>query len=90
MRSEDEHPLLAKDLQRLAAHFDAASLHYYGLCTLMAVPLRKAPGFRRLLAVLERLDSILLRLPLVRRQAWLVVVHLRRLPGGPEGGRRRD
>ena len=79
MRSEDEHPLLAHDLVRLAAHFDEARLHYYGLCTLMAVPLRKAPGFRGLLTVLECLDSILLRSPVVRRQAWLVVVELHRL-----------
>ena len=78
MRSEDEHPLLVQDLQRLASHFREGGLHHYALCTLMAVPFRRWPGFRGLVAVLERLDSILLRLPVVRRQAWLVVLQLRR------------
>ena len=78
MRSEDEHPLLAKDLQRLVTLFQAGGVHYYALSTLMAVPFRRVPGGRGLIAALERLDSVLLRLPVVRRQAWLVVLELRR------------
>ena len=81
MRSEDEHPLLARDLRTLAGYFQEARIRYYALCTLMAVPFRRVPGFRGLLAVLQWLDGILLRLPLVQRQAWLVVVQLERPPG---------
>ena len=81
MRSKDEHPLLARDLDRLASYFHGGDIRYYALCTLMAVPLRRVPGFRGVLAALERLDAVLLRLPLVKRQAWLVVLQLERPPG---------
>ena len=78
MRTEDEHPLLARDIETLAGYFQEAHIHYYALCTLMAVPFRALPGFKMLLAVLEWLDGILLRLPFVKRQAWQVVVQLDR------------
>ena len=44
----------------------------------MAVPFRALPGFKMLLAVLEWLDGILLRLPFLKRQAWQVVIQLDR------------
>ena len=78
IRTEDEHPLLARDLETLAGYFHDAHIHYYVLCTLMAVPFRALPGFKGLLAVLEWFDGILLRLPFVKRQAWLVVIQLER------------
>lgn len=78
MRTEDEHPLLSRDLVTLAGYFHEAHIHYYALCTLMAIPFRALPGFKRLLAVLEWLDGILLRLPFVKRQAWLVIIQLER------------
>ena len=78
MRTEDEHPLLASDLKTLAGYFHKARFDYYAFCTLLAVPFRALPGFKGLLSVLEFFDRILLRLPFIKRQAWLVVIQLDR------------
>ena len=78
MRTEDEHPLLASDLETLEGYFHEARFDYYAFCTLLAVPFRALPGFKRLLSVLEFFDRILLSLPLIKRQAWLVVIQLNR------------
>ena len=78
MRSDDEHPLLEKDLKTLAGYFHESRIHYFALFTLMAVPFRPLPGFKLLVRILERIDSLFLILPFVRRQAWLVVLQLER------------
>ena len=78
MRTQDEHPLLVHDLETLAGYFHEAHIHYYVLCPLVAAPLRGMPGFKRVIAILEWLDSILFRLPIIKRQAWLAVIHLQR------------
>ena len=76
MRTEDEQPLRARDLQFLATYFRGARFHYYAICTLMCVPFRGLPGFGGLLRVMEWVDGMLLRLPWVKHQAWLVVIEL--------------
>jgi hypothetical protein len=73
MRSADEHPLRLSDLQRLAARFESAEHRFFSLLTLAAVPLRSA----RLLDALAALDRWILRVPWVRRFAWIVVTELR-------------
>ena len=78
MRTVDEHPLLASDLENLARYFHETRVHYYALCTLLAVPLRSLPGFKKVVSVLEYFDRILLRLPFLKKQAWLVVIQLDR------------
>ena len=78
MRTEDEHPLLVRDLETLVGYFHEAHIYYFVLCALMAVPFRALPGFKGLLAILEWFDGILLRLPFMKRQAWLVIVQLER------------
>ena len=78
MRSEDEHPLLEKDLRTLARYFHVARTYYFTLFTLMAVPFRALPGFRLFVGILERIDRLFFYLPFVRRQAWLVVLQLER------------
>lgn len=82
MRTEDEHPLLASDLETVAGYFHEARIHYYAFCTLMAVPFRALLGFKGLLTVLEFFDRILLRLPFIKRQAWMVVIQLDRPVSG--------
>ena len=78
IRTEDEHPLLVRDLETLAGYFHEVNIHYYSLSTLIAVPFRTLPGFRRLLTLLEWFDSFLLRLPFVKWLAWQVVIELDR------------
>ena len=78
LRTEDEHPLVAGNLQTLVNYFHEAHIGYYTLCALAAVPFRRWPGFKVALWVLERIDRMLLRLPFVKKQAWLVVIQLDR------------
>lgn len=78
MRSEDEHPLLGGDLKTLAGRFQETDIRYFSLCTLLAVPFRRFPGFVPLVRILERIDCLLFRLSFMRRHAWLVVVQLGR------------
>lgn len=75
MRSVDEHPLELRDLQTLAHGFTHAESRFFGLLTLLAVPLRSLPGFGLLLRAFETLDAWLLHGP-ARRFAWITVIHL--------------
>ena len=75
-RTAHEHPLRIADLDMLARPFNEASFDYHVLCALAAVPLRSLPGFGRILAAIERVDAALLSLPIIRRFAWQVVVHV--------------
>lgn len=76
MRSADEHPLRWGELEQLAGHFARARFHCFHLCSLLAVPCRRLPGFSLLLSALEAFDRLLFRLPFLRKQAWIVVLEL--------------
>ena len=76
LRSEDEHPLLMRDLDLIQRHFDAVTFRYYCLTSLLAVPFRGVPGFGALLSALRALDRLLLSLPGLRSQAWIVLMEL--------------
>ena len=77
MRSQDEHPLLTEDLAVLSQSFQKVELRFFHLISLFAVPLRKLPGFSAAVRFLDRIDQLLFRLPILRRQAWIVVVEIR-------------
>lgn len=75
MRTEDEHPLLKRDLALLRRFFKNVDVHYFHFATLAAVPFRNTVLFKPLLALLHRLDRILMRLiPPIRHWSWVVVV----------------
>lgn len=76
IRSEDEHPLLERDLVFLGQHFRQVNIQYFYLTSLAASFLAGKPGFNTVLKSLELLDSILLKLPFVKKQAWLVLIEL--------------
>lgn len=76
IRSEDEHPLLDRDLVFLGQHFKQVNIQYFYLTSLAASFLAGKPGFNTVLKSLELLDSVLLKLPLVKKQAWLVLIEL--------------
>lgn len=76
MRTRHEHPLCSADLGRLAAHFGRVDLSYHHLASLAAAPLAGLPGFRLARALLGGLDAALLRVPVLRRQAWIVIAEL--------------
>ena len=79
LRTPDEHPLTLEDLDLASTFFDGVDVRYFSLTTLLAIPLRRRPGFLRTLFALERLDGALFRLmPWLRRYAWQVVIVLSR------------
>lgn len=70
---EAEHILRRPDFEIAKKYFRTVDLRFYHLATLLAVPFRRLPGFGHLLTCLEAVDSLLLRLPWLRWQAWQVV-----------------
>ena len=83
LRTEDEHPLLVKDLHLSSAYFDHVKYHYFHFASIAATPFRKLPGFGLLLGMLEKFDQLAFALlPPLRKQAWMVVIVL----GGPRKG----
>ena len=76
IRSEDEHPLLDKDLAFLGQHFQQVNIQYFYLTSLAASFIAGKPGFKTVLKYLELLDSALFKLPFVKKQAWIVSIEL--------------
>jgi SAM-dependent methyltransferase len=77
LRTEDEHPLLASDLERARDFFADVGLRYFHLQTLLALPMRRSKRFDRIVGALNRADQALFRvLPPVRRHAWMVALML--------------
>lgn len=75
-RSVDEHPLLKADID-LARHFGfKIDVRFYGLSTLVTVPLRDTPIGDALLGIAASLDAALFRLPWIRWQAWYCLIDL--------------
>jgi ubiquinone/menaquinone biosynthesis C-methylase UbiE len=79
LRTEDESPLLMKDLKMAEAYFGKVETHFFHLVSLIAVLFRNIPGFTHLLKALDATDRALFRFfPLARRYAWQIVIVLSR------------
>lgn len=76
IRSDDEHPLLEQDLKAIKSNFKHTEIRYFYLTSLIASLIAGKPGFNTLLRFCEFADSILLKLPGVRQQAWMVLIEL--------------
>jgi SAM-dependent methyltransferase len=77
MRTPDEHPLLEADFRRMRQQFQHVDIECFNLLALAGVPLRRAPGGRRLVAGLHAVDRWLFnRIPPLRRWAWVAVIRL--------------
>jgi ubiquinone/menaquinone biosynthesis C-methylase UbiE len=70
---EVDHIMRAREFAIPRKYFGKVEMHFYHLFTLFAVPFRKMPFFNPLLRFLEGLDSLVLKLPWIRWQAWQVV-----------------
>jgi len=64
LRTPDEHPLLMSDLRFVRTEFSKVECKFFGLTTLLAVPFQKTPIGSTLMTLCERVDKILLSLPL--------------------------
>ena len=79
LRTEDEHPLLIKEIKAAKKYFNQIELHYFHLFTLLAVPFRTFSWFWGLLKVLAKADEILFKIvPIFKRYAWVVVIVLKK------------
>lgn len=76
IRSQDEHPLLEKDLRAIKSNFKRTKIRYFYLTSLVASSIAGKPGFKALLNICESIDNILLKLPGIRQQAWMVLIEL--------------
>jgi|GEM_PF-3577146 len=76
IRSEDEHPLLKKDLRMIENKFKKSKISYFYLTSLAASLIAGKPGFKMMLNCCRAIDSILLKIPGIKQQAWMVLVEL--------------
>ncbi|TIX51236.1 class I SAM-dependent methyltransferase [Alteraurantiacibacter aquimixticola] len=82
-RTPDEHPLLKSDFTLAERYFDVERLDFYGLTTLLSVPLRDTGPGDAVLSVTSAIDRVLFRSPM-RWLAWYVLIELKK-PAEEEG-----
>ena len=68
---ETEHILRYEDAARMRRFFKKVEVRSFHLAVLGAVPLRKTPLFGAARAVLDGVDSVILRAPGLRAQGWM-------------------
>ena len=68
---ETNHILRFEDDLRMKKYFNKVEVRSFHLGVLAAVPLRKTPLFKPALAVLDRVDSVALRAPGLRKWGWM-------------------
>jgi len=68
------HILKTDDIELIKQHFTNAQVHYFHLLSLLAFPFLPLPGGKFLLKVFEKIDAPLLRIPLLQRYAFKVVI----------------
>lgn len=71
---EVEHILGIPEINSGRGYFSSVQVRTFHLAALAAVPFRKSGIFKPLLALLNAVDSALLRLPLLSWMAWVAVV----------------
>lgn len=70
---EVQHILRKEDLSLAKEYFRKVEMHFFHLLTLAVVPFRKGRHLDVLLRWMERIDGFLLKLPILKWQAWQIV-----------------
>ena len=73
---EAEHILKKPQIVLARKYFRKVTVRHYHLAALSAVPFRNTPVFYPLLTVMEWIDSIILKIPVLRWQSWQAVIVL--------------
>ena len=73
---ETHHILKVPQVKAMKRYFGEIELRFFHLAVLLAVPFRRVPGFGALLALLEGVDRLLLKVPGVRQQAWMMIFEM--------------
>ena len=77
LRTEDEHPLLMKDIQLAKKYFNDVDVAYFNLLTFFAIPLRNTPLYKSIYRILQSLEGSLLKvIPFLKRYTWIVVIDM--------------
>ena len=67
------HIMTTKDFDKARRHFRHAEMHHFHLLGAFLLPLVRIPGIRRAIRWIDRIDSALFRISLLRRLAFKVV-----------------
>ncbi len=71
---EVEHILRRQDIDSAKAYFSKIDMvGFFHLASIAAVPFRRTSVFEPVLKILEAVDNILLRLPVLKWQAWQII-----------------
>lgn len=70
---EATHILSKNDIILAKNYFGEIETKFFHLFTLLAVPFRNLPCFSFFLGILERIDSVILKIPFIKWWAWQVV-----------------
>jgi SAM-dependent methyltransferase len=79
-RTQDEHPLLMKDLALLESLLGTPDFHFHHLAELLAIPFAKTPLGAPLRRLTGKLDGRLLGRPSLQPLAWVVVMRFTKPP----------
>ena len=70
---EMHHILSKKEIKLAEKYFGKIETKFFHLATLGAVPFRNLSGFNLILRLLEAIDSVLLKLPILKWLSWQIV-----------------
>ncbi len=83
LRSPDERPLRMEEIEIAREYFEQVELRFFNLMTLAAAPLWRTPLCKPAVSFLQAIDSVLLRIPGLRRHAWMVGLLLKKPKSAP-------
>lgn len=70
---EKEHILSKRDIELAKKYFKKIEIRFFHLFSLLAVPLHNTVLFNPFLSLLEKIDSTLLKLPLIKWLSWQII-----------------
>jgi SAM-dependent methyltransferase len=76
LRTADEHPILAPDLELAKGFFGGVHVEFAGLTTVLAIPFQKTPLARAILSMFASLDRLLFLNQAIGLQAWYTLMLL--------------
>lgn len=73
-RTEDEHPLLKKDIEIIKKYFNTVEIKHFHLTTLLAVPFRKTKVFNSFISLLSSVDEFLFKFNVFKFMSWQIII----------------
>ena len=71
---EVDHILSVENIMEGRKYFKTIRVRYFHLFALAAIPFRKFFFFPYMLSILDAIDTVILKLPLIQRWAWVAVI----------------